>query len=627
MISLLLLAVACGDKDDGPTGDGGSTDGGTGGCELELAGSTDVEAAYCEALVDKLLGVETLWQWTGDTTYPDYNSIWSMPAVGDVTGDGVPDIVFTSAYYTYYNDVGLVIVLDGATGEQLQMFEAAGEKDYISASAGVALGDLDGDGIVEIVTFTYGGSLVAFQADGTELWVSEVNEDYDFTLWSAPALGDIDGDGQMEILAGRSIYNSSGELVVQGPEEAWGGILFSGIIADLDANGTAEAIVGCQAFDIEGELIWSSCDETGDGNNAVGDFDGDGKGEVVIANWEYGTVSLVDDDGGQVWKVTLWEPYATGYAGGGGPPTVADFNGDGELEIALRGADSVVVLDKGGNTLWSVGITESFAYLGGVTAFDFDDDGVLEVVVADETALWLLNGETGETTLSIEEHAGYSIMNYPVVSDVDGDGRANIVLPSNNGGDDWTGLTVLSDVYNSWSPSRQIWHQHGTFPDEIGADLKAPSTATTPWEDGGNMYRAMANGERGKVYAAAPDLVPTVTDSCLDCNSTYTDFQLAVQVANIGAVDQELPFGVGVYGVTADGRRELIDTASFDVTLRAGRTTDSIMVFGRYASSVGFVALEVQVDGAQVREAENLGDALYLDCNSDDVVSVPLDDC
>jgi hypothetical protein len=298
MISLLLFAMACGDKGEtDPTGDGGTE---PGGCELELAASSDVASADCEALVDKLLGTEILWQWTGDSTYPDYNSVWSMPAVGDVNGDGVPDIVFTSAYGTYYNDAGLLIILDGASGEQLQMFDGAGEKDLISGSGGVALGDLDGDGTVEIVTVTLGGSLVAFQADGTELWVSEVNEDYDYLLWTAPSLGDLDGDGRLEIVAGRSIYDADGNFLVAGSQEAFGGIVYSGIIADLGGDGTPEVITGCQSFTLEGTELWSSCEQTGDGSNGVGDFDGDGRGEVVLVNWDYGTVSLIDDDGGQI---------------------------------------------------------------------------------------------------------------------------------------------------------------------------------------------------------------------------------------------------------------------------------------------------------------------------------------
>lgn len=625
MISLLLFAMACGDKDGTDTNTSG--DGGSSGCELELAASTDVAAADCEALVDKLLGTEILWQWTGDTKYPDYNSVFSMPAVGDVNDDGVPDIAMTTAYGTYYNYPGLLIVVDGATGAQLLMIDAVGEKDFISASGGVALGDLDGDGTVEIVTISYGGSVVAFQADGTELFVAEPNEDYDYTLWTNPALGDLDGDGRLEIVAGRSVYDADGTLLAAGPEEAFGGISYSGIITDLGGDGTAEVVAGCQSFTIDGTQLWNTCKETGDGSNGVGDFDGDGKGEVVLVNWDYGTVSLIDDSGSELWKVTVWEPYGTGYPGGGGTPAIADFNGDGELEIAIRGQGTMVLLDKDGETLWSVAITDNFGYLGGVSGFDFDDDGVLEVLVADETALYLIDGKSGDTTLTIAEHAGYALFGYPVVVDIDGDGRGNIVLGSNNGGKDWTGLTVLSDLYNSWSPAGQIWHQQATFPDEIGADLMATSSPATPWEEGGGMYRVMANGERGEVYAPAPDLVPTVTDQCLSCNSTYTDFELAVQVANVGGVDQELPFGVGVYGVTADGRRELIDTASFDITLRSGRTTDSIKVFGRYASSVGFVALEIQVDGAEVRLAENLGDGLYLDCNESDVISVPLDDC
>lgn len=627
MIALLLLLTGCNGKDDATPTDGGAGDGGGGACTLELASGGDVEAAYCEALVDILAGMEPVWQWTGDSTYPDYNHIWVTPAVGDVTGDGVPDVVFTTVYYYYYSAAGLLIVLDGATGEQHQMFDAAGEDDYISASGGVALGDLDGDGTVEIVTISQGNSLVAFHADGTTHWISEANEDYDFYLWTAPALGDMDGDGRMEILAGRALYDADGNKLAVGGEEAYGDISYSGVFADLDDNGKLEAVVGCQSFDIDGNALWSTCDQTGDGMAAVADFDGDGKGEVVLVSWTSGTVHRISNTGRVVWSTTVWEPAATGYPGGGGPPAVADFNGDGKLEIAVRGQGTLELLDEDGRSVWSFPITDEFGFLGGVSGFDFDDDGILEVLVADEDALYAVDGKSGKAVMTVEEHAGYTILAYPVVADVDDDGRANVLLPSNNGSGEWTGLTALDDLYGSWSPAGRVWHQHATFPGAIGEDLRAQGSPQ-PWDEGEDRYRVQANGERGEVWVASADLKPLVSDQCLRCNSAYVDFELAVQVANTGAVDQEKAFAIGVYGVTDTGRRELIDTAKFDLTLRAGRSTDAVKVFGRYATSVGFTSLEVQVDGAEVRDTENLGDPIYLDCDrGNNVISIPLDDC
>ena len=93
----LPLSLACGDKEPDFGGDGGVGDGGSEDCTLDLAPAGDVSTdPTCEAVVDKLAGLEVEWQWTGSSLYETYTSIVGPPAVGDLDGDGIPEIVFTA---------------------------------------------------------------------------------------------------------------------------------------------------------------------------------------------------------------------------------------------------------------------------------------------------------------------------------------------------------------------------------------------------------------------------------------------------------------------------------------------------------------------------------------------------
>ena len=66
----------------------------------------------------------------------------------------------------------------------------------------------------------------------------------------------------------------------------------------------------------------------------------------------------------------------------------------------------------------------------GSTVFDFEGDGIAEVVYADECFLWVYDGPTGHV-----RYAGlttsFTGTEASVVADVDGDGHAEIVLVSN----------------------------------------------------------------------------------------------------------------------------------------------------------------------------------------------------
>ena len=145
------------------------------------------------------------WYWTGNTTI---NSV----AIGDVDGDGQTEIVTGGSYFDGSRHVAQLCVWNGVTLALENVKTWYWTSNTVINS--VALGDVDGDGQVEIVT---GG----YYNDGTRnvaqlvVWTGSNLSVDRFTGWywtgntviNSVAVGDVDGDGQVEIVTGGYYYD------------------------------------------------------------------------------------------------------------------------------------------------------------------------------------------------------------------------------------------------------------------------------------------------------------------------------------------------------------------------------------------------------------------------------------
>ena len=119
---------------------------------------------------------------------------------------------------------------------------------------------------------------------------------------------------------------------------------------------------------------------------AVGDFNGDGKKDLVVANSASGTVSVLLGKGGGTFQP------AVNYNAGNSPTFVAvgDFNGDHKLDLAVaNGAnDTVSILLGNGNGTFQHPVQYS---AGGVASFvavaDFNHDGKPDLLVSNSQGM------------------------------------------------------------------------------------------------------------------------------------------------------------------------------------------------------------------------------------------------
>jgi hypothetical protein len=141
--------------------------------------------------------------------------------------------------------------------------------------------------------------------------------------------------------------------------------------------------------------------------------------------------------------------------GGGGPPTIADYDNDGLPEVGLAGSDSYTVFDpdcqatprQGGKCadrihcdfaggpcpdyiLWSKQSQDHSSNITGSSVFDFQGAGTPQAIYSDECFTRVYSGFDGSVLFS-QYHSSCTWIENPVVADVDGDFRAELVVTNN----------------------------------------------------------------------------------------------------------------------------------------------------------------------------------------------------
>jgi len=444
------------------------------------------------------------WSWT------DGNVI-SVPLVANLTDDNsdgkidlcdIPDVVIVRAVgQPPPNGAdGEIVVLDGATG--IEHFRIGG---LVAASMAPALGDIDGDGLPEIIAAAGGGGgysggsgakptpIVAFEHDGTAKWTSAHLAKYSFGI----ALADLDNDNDVEIVTNSSVTDHNGMLVWEASDSCIPHLALAGACptpstaADLDGDRDLEIIASGSAYHHDGTVYFPRNPSMSQGGYwvwpQVADLDADPEPEVLLVS-AWGDVAILEHDG--TTKVHTPPASPIWFT----PAHIHDFDGDGEAEYGFGTGDRYEVHRQDSTLAWSQPlIWMHMDSAPGGTAFDFLGGGAAQAVYNDQAELFVYDGSSGAVLLEVA-NATQTTLGYPIVADVDDDGSAEILVSSSN--TDNAGLHAIRDKEDRWIQARRIWNQHTYHVTNVREDGTIPQFETPHWSTL-NTFRTNAQIEGG----------------------------------------------------------------------------------------------------------------------------------
>ncbi|MBI3702042.1 MAG: VCBS repeat-containing protein [Afipia sp.] len=384
------------------------------------------------------------------TSYSGGDNDTYQVAVGDVNGDGFTDIVVSNhSYPSGGNTVGVLLGHGDSTFDPALTFNTGG-----SQPSGIALGDVNGDGKLDIVVSNLTSNTVGVllgQGNGHFSTVSDfyVNGNFPYDV----ALGDMNNDGKLDIIVSNELDNNIGVMLGDGTGN-YGATTttYSGgqhptelAVGDFNGDGNLDVAVsnignpsninvGILLGDGNGVLTLSGTYNSGGqpGGLAVGDVNGDGKLDIVVANSSNNTVGILLGNGDG--SFTNAGIYASG-GGGASEVSLADMNGDGRLDIVVDNSTSntVGVLLNNGFGGFSPALTFGTGGSGatGLAAGTLSASPTLQSILFNDTA-----------------NAGQTVGSFLTgVRDVDNNALQGIAVTDTNDGNGAWQYSLTGDVW------------------------------------------------------------------------------------------------------------------------------------------------------------------------------------
>ena len=458
------------------------------------------------------------WTWQGSGDRTDVLTPALVANLTDDNDDGLvdlcdtPDIVVQVSEPPPRGNLALappatLAILDGASGAVHRIIEAEALAGYTPA-----LGDLDGDGSIEIVVVKDAGGedgarlarLAGYGADGSLRFEGDAT--WRRNVRGAIAIADLDADGSAELIVDSIIADAQGNeraSITRTPTA------LLPTVADLDGDGAPEVVWGAVAANL-GRTVYDVRDAIPDGIPHIANLDNEPEAEVFLTTAE-GFVVL-DADGtirlGPLRPATVGrDPLPAGEETWMRPAAVVDLDGNNRADIIVTvgdrlGAINVNLEAETFELQWSIEIADRTG-ASSATAFDFLGDGRAEAAYADEQQLFL--AETAGRTVLTAPRTSLTVFEYPVVADVDNDGSADLVVPSSRAanGASAPAVRVFAEALGSWVPSRRIWNQHTYHVTNVGEDGSIPREEVRTWRLL-NTFRANAQIEQGLVCQPEP---------------------------------------------------------------------------------------------------------------------------
>ena len=558
-------------------------------------------------------GFDLTTEWIGATGVTNISQLF----VGDMDGepDEMPEIVAMKAMSYHASDINAIYILNGADGT---LKYHPNTLRYHNRNKGLAVGDVDNDGLAEffyvtaadettgnatkIACYEYNPAGVNPSGTGTGTfdlqWVSNQTVTCGLSVTDQPytedftvSLADFNYDGVPEIYVGNDVFNAqTGTKIATGGANSIGSwnagefttayhVMAVSVAVDVlpdaacaDCSGL-ELVAGNQVYSVNVGTGTMTVQKTAanslpDGNTAIVDYDLDGDLDAVITSndasssflyiWDLQTTAQIGNTHTVATTSSLfYHPINT--------PIIADFDGDNRPEIGVCGSlvfqvveDHLTNIGGTGGTLWSITTSDNSGQTG-ASVFDFNGDGVAEVVYRDESNLRVISGPTGTNLATFPCGSGTG-GEYAVIADIDNDDETEIVCNCSNspGASSATAYTTAFKSDNfPWVDTRKVWNQYAYFNVNINDDLTIPQQQQTHHTVGNpalgttgalNTFLKQVSplDKSGNRVFPAPDLVTSTSVDGALCLSNST-VALSIEISNNGQSTAPSDMPIAIY--------------------------------------------------------------------------------
>ncbi len=309
-----------------------------------------------------------LWEVLTDDVTPGPSNglrdpVFSTPAIGDIDGDGTVEVVFGGLDHKLY-------VVNGENGQPNSAAWPRDMRDTVFSSP--VLHDIDGDSRRDIIVGTdahtegppintqNGGYLHVLRYDGNP--VGGFPKYVDQVVSSSPAVGDIDGDGKPEIVHGTGTFWNASNNPGNPPEHA---------VYAWNCDGTA---VAGWPVAVTGEVATSP---------ALANLEGTAALEVVVTDIVLSPrshrVYAIRGNGTKMWERVPLDFFGSNPALGAGEPVIGDVLGDTGPDILVPTNGEVVVFSASGTQLTEDGPSYSNQKVSFTTQYSLDNVAVTDL--------------------------------------------------------------------------------------------------------------------------------------------------------------------------------------------------------------------------------------------------------